>query len=57
MTNSTSQPRFTLEGFNETRALVIGEKRDVTITRGAFEDSFDGYGVHIYEIPPTSAGN
>lgn len=38
MTNSTSRPRFTLEGFDETRALVIGEKRDVTITGGAFQE-------------------
>lgn len=57
MTNIASQPRFILDGFNETKALVIGEKRDVTITRGVFEDSFDGYGVHIYEIPMTGAGN
>jgi hypothetical protein len=57
MTNSASQPRFTLERINGTRALVVGEKRDVTITRGVFEDSFDGYGVHIYEIPLTDAGN
>jgi len=27
----------------------------VTIACGAFDDSFDGYGVHIYEIP--DAGN
>jgi hypothetical protein len=52
MTNSASVPRFTLEGIDETRALVIGEKRDVTITGGVFEDSFEGYGVHIYEISP-----
>ena len=57
MTNSASQCRFTLEGFNGTKALVVGEKRDVTITRGVFEDSFDGYGVHIYEIPLSGAGN
>ena len=57
MTNSASQPRFTLETFNGTSALVVGEKRNVTITQGVFEDSFDGYGMHIYEIPLTGAGN
>jgi len=55
MTNSASQARFTLKRFNGTSALVVGENRDVTIARGAFDDSFDGYGVHIYEIP--GAGN
>ena len=55
MTNSASQARFTLKRVNGTSALVVGERRDVTIARGAFDDSFDGYGVHIYEIP--DAGN
>ena len=57
MTNSASQPRFTLEGFNGTEAIVVGEKRNVAIMQGAFEDAFDGYGVHIYEIPLTNAAN
>lgn len=57
MTNSTSRPRFTLEGFNKTAAFVVGEKRDVTITGGIFEDSFDSYGAHIYEIPLSGARN
>ena len=51
MTNSASQPRFTLGELNGTEARVVGEKRNVAITRGAFEDAFGGYGVHIYEIP------
>ena len=55
MTNAASQARFTLKRVNGTSALVVGERRDVTIARGAFDDSFDGYGVHIYEIP--DAGN
>jgi hypothetical protein len=57
MTNSASQPRFTLERFDGTKALVVGEKRDVTITRGVFEDSFYGYGAHIYEIPLNGKGD
>jgi len=55
MTNAASQARFTLKRVNGTSAVVVGEKRYVTIVRGAFDDSFDGYGVHIYEIP--DAGN
>jgi hypothetical protein len=54
LTNSASQARFTLERLNGTEAVVVGEKRNVTIARGAFEDAFSGYGVHIYEIPLTS---
>jgi hypothetical protein len=57
MTDSASRCRFTLQGFNGAKALVVGEKRDATITRGVFEDSFDGYGVHIYEIPVPGADN
>jgi hypothetical protein len=35
----------------ETTARVIGEQRSVTITKDEFEDAFDGYGVHVYQIP------
>jgi hypothetical protein len=57
MTNSPSQPRFTLERLNVTEAVVVGENRNLTITRGVFEDEFSGYGVHIYEIHLISSGN
>jgi hypothetical protein len=57
MTNSASQPRFTLESLTGAEALVLGEKRSVAITQGVFVDAFDGYGVHIYEIPLASEGN
>jgi len=50
MNNSASKPRFEIKGLNATRAIVIGEDRSVNITNGTFEDSFDGYGVHIYKI-------
>ena len=56
MNNSLSRPRFILEGVNETEAFVVGEGRNVTITRGGFEDAFGGYGVHIYKIPLTGEG-
>jgi len=57
MADSTSRPRFTLEGLNAISAMVAGEKRCVTITDGVFEDGFDGYGMHIYEIPMNGNGN
>jgi hypothetical protein len=57
MINSPSRPRFTLQGVKEARAVVAGENRDVTITQGFFEDQFDGYGVHIYEVSLTAARN
>jgi hypothetical protein len=50
MNDSVSKPRFTINGFDGTKAIVIGEDRSVTITHGVFEDPFEGYGVHIYEI-------
>jgi hypothetical protein len=57
MTSSASQPRFTLQESNGGTALVVGEDRDVTVTHGIFEDSFAGYGAHVYKIPLTGAGN
>jgi hypothetical protein len=57
MANKASQPRFTLEGLDATKALVVGEDRTLTITRSTFQDSFDGYGVHIYEIPLRGSDN
>jgi len=50
MNNSTSKPRFSIKGFDATKVTVIGEDRSVNIQDGVFEDSFDGYGVHIYKI-------
>jgi hypothetical protein len=31
-------------------ATVLGENRSVSIANGAFEDDFEGWGVHLYEI-------
>ncbi len=50
MNNSASKPRFAIKGFDATKAIVIGEDRSISITDGVFEDSFEGYGVHIYKI-------
>ena len=48
--NSSAKARFVIKGSGVTEAVVIGEGRSVTINHGTFEDSFDGYGVHIYKI-------
>lgn len=50
MKNSTARARFTLEGIDQTQVVVIGENRTLLMSQGTFEDSFDKYGVHIYEI-------
>ena len=57
MKNSPSRPRFRLEGIDDARAVVVDENRDVAVAQGFFEDSFDGYGLHIYEVPLTAARN
>jgi len=51
MANKASQPRLTLEGLDATEALVVGEERSLTFAQSSFQDAFDGYGVHIYEVP------
>ena len=51
LANAPSQPQFNLRGYNATGATVVGENRKLAITGGAFEDSLEGYGVRIYEIP------
>jgi hypothetical protein len=51
MENSPSTARFVVDGLGKTQARVIGEQRSVTITKDEFEDAFDGYGVHVYQIP------
>ncbi len=51
MQNSPATARITVRDGQDTRARVLGEDRSVTITRGVFEDRFEGYGVHLYQIP------
>jgi hypothetical protein len=51
MQNSPSTARITIGDVYHTSARVINEARDLTITNGAFEDHFEGYGVHLYQIP------
>ena len=51
MESSPSAARFVVDGLAKTQARVLGEQRSVTVTTGEFEDAFDGYGVHLYQIP------
>jgi hypothetical protein len=51
MENVPSTVRITIDGVHHTDARVIGEDRSVGITQGTFEDRFEGYGVHLYQIP------
>jgi hypothetical protein len=47
-THATFSGLTNLQGA--TTAEVIGESRSVPIANAAFEDDFDGYGVHLYKI-------
>ncbi|WP_407116524.1 hypothetical protein [Bradyrhizobium sp. LMG 9283] len=51
MQNSPSTARITVNNVHQTSARVIGEGRSVSLAQGSFEDQFEGYGVHLYQIP------
>jgi hypothetical protein len=51
MQNSPSTVRITVGDAQDTSARVLGEDRSVTVTHGVFEDEFEGYGAHLYQIP------
>lgn len=51
MQNSPSTARITINDLHHTSARVIGEARNVSIEQNSFEDHFEGYGVHLYQIP------
>jgi hypothetical protein len=48
--NESTRARFTLRGFMDATAEVIGEDRQLAIEGGELSDDFDGYGVHLYRI-------
>jgi hypothetical protein len=48
---------FSIGGVVSGRAEAIGENREIPIVRGAFHDSFDAFGVHIYRIIDDAASN
>ncbi|UQR62349.1 hypothetical protein LRP30_37250 [Bradyrhizobium sp. C-145] len=51
MQNSPSTARITVNNVHQTSARVVGEERSVSLAQGSFEDQFEGYGVHLYQIP------
>lgn len=51
MTNVPSRSHFVIAGLGDAEARVLGEDRNVAIAQGRLDDDFEGYGVHIYEIP------
>jgi hypothetical protein len=52
MQRETSTPWFAIRGLHDGKAVVIDEDRTVDIKGGILEDSFAGYGVHLYKILP-----
>ncbi|HEX4512401.1 MAG TPA: hypothetical protein VH054_02660 [Polyangiaceae bacterium] len=47
---SQGSATFTLAHDTFTTATVLGENRTVTISANAFQDSFAGYAVHLYQL-------
>lgn len=50
MQNSSVTAEFTVTGISAAAVDVLGEDRQITMTNGKFQDSFIGYGVHLYQI-------
>ena len=51
MRNKKTSASFAGEGMPRTgRVNVLGENRSFKIRNGAFQDNFEGYGVHLYRI-------
>src|SRR5207237_7820938 len=50
MRNTSGTATFSGFGINQGTVTVIGENRQMTIANGQFQDAFQGYGVHLYQI-------
>ena len=50
MRNNSTAATFTIPGIQTGTVDVIGENRQITIASGKFQDSFNGYEVHLYQI-------
>lgn len=51
MRSGTTNATFTLSNMSEKQTVeVIGENRTVQSINGVFQDTFSGYGVHIYKV-------
>jgi hypothetical protein len=48
--NSSTLGTFTVPGNPTGTITVLGESRQIAMTRGQFTDSFTGYGVHLYQF-------
>ena len=61
MRSNSTTATFSLTGILGGMATVLGEGRQIAVTNGQFQDSFPGYGVHLYQIgssatnPPAAA--
>lgn len=57
MRSTSTTATFSLTGINGGTATALGESRQITITNSQFQDSFAGYGVHLYQLaanPPAA---
>ncbi len=55
MRNAPTRASFQLRNVpNKAKAEVIGEKREIPLVKGLFEDDFRPYDVHIYRIKGSS---
>jgi hypothetical protein len=47
---ATTMATFTVQHGPASSASVLGENRQIAIAGGTFQDSFDGYAVHLYAV-------
>ncbi len=50
MRDGSCKGTFTIEGVPDGMVTVIGEDRGLGLSDGAFEDTFEGYDVHLYKM-------
>ncbi len=50
MRNTATTATFNVPGMTTGTVQVIGENRQITMSGGSFQDSFAGYGVHLYSV-------
>lgn len=50
MANNTTTGTFTVPGNPTATVTVLGESRTIAMNNGSFQDSFAGYGVHLYQF-------
>lgn len=54
--NYAVKAQFTIPGLSAATIHVYDENRSLTLSNGQFEDQFEPYDVHIYEIDKTMTG-